>query len=515
MRRQQDNEHYERQVGSGIQTVPLGEVWSAFTSALGEQSAAILSTPTAGEGASTTPALVTMTTTAQVTVPVSTVTVESTVLKTSFVTVHLTTGLVEQSTSVLTSVSTSASRSYSAILSSSSETPLASETRSLRLTTSSQHTTLQVLATKSSQTQSLSTTISVQSQEPSATPSLTPSAADQASHSSQKHVIAGGVVGAIAGFVLIAVLLCFFFRRRRRKEADNQGEDNSINEKGIRPAIVRQWTALTGKGTPKPTPQIPQSSSPVTVDEDHHIIRMSLNHWARPFAQGQGEGFRDSVAPGQLRVVNPDLSRPTTPRLSSDTAGSFLKRQRGALAAVLLSTGRSRASSRTNIHQAGGLPEITIDPILSRECIPSTARTPSFKSYQHSVTTLPHVQHQPLDDPFLTPSDERAEPAAQQRPKRPSLAPLQGAAGAASRTISHIGSFLNPFRTQSNVAESVRTFSRHSVSTLSLRSSRRNTGFSDPFDLDKPSVRGSAVPGRSASDLERGQTPNWTVYEGT
>lgn len=516
MSRRQGNQHYERQTGSGIQTVPLGQVWSAFTSALGEQSAAFLSTPTAGGvGLSSTLALVTMITTAQVTVPVSTVVVELTVLETSFVTVHITTGLVEPSTSVLTSVSKSTSTSFSTSSSLPSEGHPSSTTRSLQLSRSSRLATLPVIATQSSQSRPLSTTLPLQSQEPLASPSATADSVHDVKSGHQGRVIAGGVVGAIAGLVLVGVILCFFFRRRRRREAPEHREDVSSSEKGIRPTVVRQWTALTGKGTPKPTPQIPQSCSPVTVDEDHHMIRMSLNHWARPFAQGQGEGFRDSVAPGQLRVTNPDPSRPTTPSMASDTAGTFLKRQRGAVAAVLLSANRSRSSSRTNIHQAGGLPAITIDPALSRECLAPTARTPSFRSYQQSVVTLSYVQQQPPEDPFLTPPDKSAEPVAQQRPQRPGLAPLQSAAGAASRTLSHIGSFLNPFRIQSHVPESVRTFSRHSVSTQSSRWSRRNTGFSDPFDLDKPSVRSSAVLARPAGDMETGQSHNWAVYEGT
>ncbi|KAK5137179.1 hypothetical protein LTR08_000684 [Meristemomyces frigidus] len=281
--------------------------------------------------------------------------------------------------------------------------------------------------------------------------------------------------------------------------------------------MVRQWTALTGKGTPKPTPRIAQISSPVTVDEDHHIIRMSTQHWARPFATGQGEGFRDSVAPGQLRVVNPDESSPATPRPStqrSDTAGSFLKKQRTALTAVLLNANRSRANSRTNV-LSSGTPEIPIDPALSRECIIApTTPTPIYKSYA-SVVTLPVIVQQPPDDPFITPPLETATTAAEQKSKRPGLAPLQSAAGAAGRTLSHIGNFLNPFRTHSNAAESVRTFSRHSVSTYASRSSWRGTAFSDPFDLDRPSVRSSAVPCRTESEVEKGRTPSQNVYEGT
>ncbi|TKA73924.1 hypothetical protein B0A55_05051 [Friedmanniomyces simplex] len=354
----------------------------------------------------------------------------------------------------------------------------------------------------------------------------------------------------MASFVLIGALLYFCVRKRRRRTEDDERDAHHeiVDEKNLRPTIKRKWTEMTGKGTPKATPQLPPSTSPVTVDEEHHIIRMSTQHWARPYALGQGEGYRESVVPGQLRVMNPDASRPATPRMSSDTAGSFLgrlqhlgpsrpttprsdtagsflKKQRSALAAVLLTANRSRASSRSNIHihdTAPHIPEIIIDPALSRECIAPNARTPSFRSYI-STTSLPLVQQRPPEDPFLTPPDEKDEAPTpsphQQRPKRPSLAPLQSAAGAAGRTLSHLGSAMfNPFRTKS-VDEMVLPSSSarrpSSVSTTwSSRLSHRNTGFSDPFDLDRGSVRGSGglahAHAHAASDMERGRT----LYEG-
>lgn len=509
MRRRQADDIYEQHSAPSSQSVPFGALWSALASELGGQYT-IGSSPIASlEGgiATPSPALATMTTTAEVTVPVSTVIVESTVLRTSFVTVHVPTGVLEPATSTSASVSSSSTSSTALAFSLSSTTRPSSES------STSRHTTLPVLVTQSSTSSSPSLTLALQSNAPAAAPSATSSATSQGNHSSHKQAIIGGLSGAAAGLVLIGVLLCFAFRRRKIREEET--ETGSINEKGLRPAVVRKWTGMTGKGTPKPTPRILQPNSPVTVDEDHHIIRMSTHHWARPFAQGQGEGFRESVAPGQLRVVNPDLSRPTTPRMSSDTAGSFLKNQRSALAAVLMYANRSRKSSRSNIHQAaGGIPEITFDPALSRECIAPMARTPSFKSYP-SINSVQLVSQQPPEDPFVTPPLETADPAAQQRPRRPSLAPLQSAAGAAGRTLSHIGSFLNPFRTPSHVAASEPTFSRHSVSTYSSRLSRGDTVLSDPFDLDRPSIRGSAVLGRTPGELGRGQMPNWHVYEGT
>lgn len=520
---QQHHEHHGQHLGRGIQTVPLGALWSAWTSELGTLFS-ISNTPTAtASSASTTLALemttaaqVTVPATAQVTVPVSTVTVESTVLRTSYLTLQLTTGLVETAQTFVTSISTSTSSSSILALEAPSSSIEVSDPVSTGLpvaSSTSRKTTLPAVVTKGSETQSASSVFVPFSS--AAVPTVTSGPAPQPSNSPPTHAVAGGLSGAIAGLVLIGVLLCFYVRRRKgRREEEEDGD--SFNEKGLRPAIARKWTQLTSKGTPKPTPLIPQGTSPVTVDEEHHIIRMSTTHWARPFAQGRGEGYRESIGTSQLRVMNPDPARPTTPRLSSDTgaASSFLQRQRSALAAVLLSANRSRTSSRSNIHQATNVPvpEITIDPILSREWLAPLNPDPSFKSYP-SVTTLPVVQQQPPEDPFVTPPLEAADPRAQQRPKRPTLAPLQSAAGAASRTLSHIGSFLNPFRTQSGAAESVKTFSRHSVSTLSSRLSRRYTAFSDPFDLDKPSERGSAVPGYTASDMERGQSLRPTIYE--
>lgn len=330
--------------------------------------------------------------------------------------------------------------------------------------------------------------------------------------------------------MVIGVLICLCLGRRRK--AEQESDDISTTEKGIfRPALKRKWTELTGKGTPRPTPQIAQGT-PVTVDEDHHIIRMDTNHWSRPFAQGYGEGWRESIAPAPLRVTNPDPSRASTPRLSDDTAGSFLKRQRGALTARLASAGRSRSASRLSTSHSANVPEITIDPALSREGVAMDTQTPSFRSYS-SISSVAVVNQHGPEDPFLTPPDERAEELApsplQQRPKRPGLTPLQSSAGVASRTLS----FLNPFRTRSGVVDKVRSVDGHSVSTLSSafssRLSRREAGYSDPFDLDRPSVRGSEVlPARPPpiylTEMERRETerrldpPIWvdrSVYEGT
>ncbi|KAK3116201.1 hypothetical protein LTR53_003695 [Teratosphaeriaceae sp. CCFEE 6253] len=556
-----------------IETIPIGDIWSAFTSQYGASILETLPSPTGVAGDPT--AQPSTMSTVVVTLPISTVIVQSTILQTAFVTV--TTGLAQPYSSPASLISTSApilstssrlpSRSSAALpissplpASSSSVAPPISS--SLSASSGSSHATLPAVIPTSSL--SLPTT--------AASGTATASAAASLAPVSRKHAIVGGLSGAVASFVLIGALLFFCLRKRRRRSADDESShrpDEVLTEKGLRPTMKRKWTALTGKGTPKPTPQLPSINSPVTVDEEHHIIRMSTVHWSRPYALGQGEGFRESMPPARLRVMNPDPhSRPTTPRLSSDTghsflgrlqqhlgpsrpttprsdtAGSFLRRQRSALAAVLLTANRSRAGSRTNLHADAGppqIPEIVIDPDLSRECLaaPPSATSapgpPSFRSLHSSssVTSLAIIQQQQHrrsdnandnDNPFLTPPDEKDEPATPSsppKPKRPSLAPLQSAAGAAGRTLSHLGSALNPFRTKSTTTREA-SF-RSSISTFWSESEpgergdgrRRDTAWSDPFDLDRPSVRGSGA-GAPQGDVERGNVERGRgVYEGT
>ncbi|KAK0287349.1 hypothetical protein LTR91_001649 [Friedmanniomyces endolithicus] len=540
-----------------IQSIPYGAIWSAFTSEYGVFTAELESSGTPADVASPTD-LPIMPTTAVVTVPISTVTVQSTILQTAFVTV--TSGLVQpysSSSSALIStyssstskISTSQPSAPQSTLSlpwpsstgfSASIVPVVTQSSSAASSTTSITESLDYIRPTTTAPTAISTGASTVAPTAASTAALATAPASAtvgAKQVSQKHAVVGGLTGAIAGFVLIGALLFFCFRKRRRRQDDERDAHHEIhNEKGLRPTMKRKWTEMTGRGTPTPTPQLPPSTSPVTVDEEHHIIRMSTQHWARPYALGQGEGYRESVGPGQLRVMNPDAARPETPRMSSDTAGSFLgrlqhlgpsrpttprsdtassflKKQRSALAAVLLTANRSRASSRSNIHThdpTPHIPEIIFDPALSRECIAPSARPPSFRSYL-SATSLPIVQQSPPEDPFLTPPNEKDEEASsppRQRPTRPTLAPLQSAAGAATRTLSHLGSaMLNPFRTRSVVETTTVARSPSSVSTWS---SRRNTGFSDPFDLDKPSVRGSTA-AHVTSDLERGRT----LYEGT
>ena len=435
-----------------------------------------------------------------VTALVSTVTVHATILRTTFVTAYATTLLdssVTPTSATVPSVSSFVVDATLTCLSGSSSVPSESEA-----------TTNPIVALPSLVTRSVAGSVSVQLSGSSTMPPQVAATAPP-SHSvivatvdhHHKHAIIGGLSGALAGLVIIGLLICFCFRKRHRVDATEQ-DTTSLSEKGKRPLFIRKWTTMTTKGTPKPTPHLPADASPVTVDEDHHIIRMSVNHWHRPFAKGNGEGLRESIGPGRLRVVNPDVSRPATPRM------------RTALAVVLASAGRSRTNSRSTVptvnrspqtvYTARKAPEIAIDPALSRECVASFEAPPSFKSYL-SLASLPPVHPRHADDPFITPPLDAAA-----RQKRPALTPLHSATGLAGRTLSHLGSTLSPFRATAkpNPAESVRT-----VSTMSSRLSRRDTGFSDPFDLDRPSVRGSEA--GYARSAQGHQGPHWSLYEGT
>lgn len=469
----------------------------------------------------------TMADTTQAVVIASTVTVQSTILQTAYVTVHVTTnGLPPMSTPSSSSTSSSTSDTPSSTSTCTETAPphsvAAIPSSSPHLsssTTRSQHASLPPVITGASSTTSPSMTLSMYSHQPESTPSATALPQETSSRlSAHKQAVVGGLSGAVAGLVLIGVILCFCLRRRRKRREDEEDgvDDSSTNEKGLRPILARKWSEWTvGRGTPKPTPIIAQEKSPVI---DDHIIRISLDHWSRPFAHE--DGYRESMPPGALRVMNPDPSRPQTPRpkLSTDTAGSFLRKQRSALTHVLLVANRSRASSQASARPVVPLPTIHIDPALSRECVAPTAATPSFRSYP-SMSSLPMVSQQPPEDPFLTPPQEESPPL-ETSPKRPNLAPLQSAAGAAGRSLSYLSSRLNPFRTKSSQAvDNGRTASHHSVSTLSSFWSRRDTARSDPFDLDRPSPRSSAGPSaRTGNERQRSPLPIYDslhTYDGT
>ncbi|KAI7181592.1 hypothetical protein D0869_13906 [Hortaea werneckii] len=495
--------------------------------------------------------------------PTSTVTVlGSTIMRTTYLTVHRHTGSTENTGYAPTSAVISGSDLHS---SSSRSSSMSVDTAPFPTTSDVNEDglgTLPEIVTRGSANgfdSASSAKTSTTSPTSAVATNQSPSASPEANESPQKNVLIGGLSGAFAGLLLIGVLIAFCLRRRKTRNEDS----DSLSEKGnFRPALKRKWTELTGKGTPKPTPQMPHDT-PVTVDEDHHIIRMNTTHWARPFAQGQGEGFRESAGPAQLRVVNPDPSRPSTPRKSSETAGSFLKKQRTALAAVLANAGRSRSNSRLSGQPPPNVPEIIVDPALSSECIAHSPYNPPTRSTPSPTASSGNRRLSQGSSSMVLPSETAPSSPSQQQqqPKRPDLSPLQSAGSAAKRTLSHIGSILNPFRTPSNaeiepagtVAHGSRqhshstqsssaTWSSSSSSRLSSRETITGTTYSDPFDLDRPSVRGSVhqpasryggfsehqqqlqlqpAPPIYTTEMQRRRVehmrspPMWMVYEGT
>lgn len=439
-------------------SIDLGEIFSAVTSEIGN----VLS-----NGASPT----IMTTT--------TVTVGTTIVQT--VTVHATpdTSRTHSTTCSGLCVSHSTSSSRAGV-------------------TDHQHTSLPPIVTESTSLRSPTASPTSGINEPVTTRPAKASPTVSSSNAPNKEAIVGGLAGAIAALIVIGILICLCLRRRRSRDE----ESGPISEKGLRPVIAQKWSQFTAR-THLTAPPVPSRSS--TPDFDGGPIRVSLDHWPRPFAHG--ESLRESMGPGRLRVMNPDQSRPTTPlpRRSSESYGGFLRQQRSALAAALLRPSRSRGnSSAGSVYRVPQVPAIPVDPASSTECVARNAPTPSFRSYS-SMSTAQVVEQRPPEDPFLTPPSERDEPSPEPRPQRPNIAPLQTAAGAASRTLSHIGRVLDPFRSKTHTAESVISHPRHSISTFSSAG--------DPFKLDRPSIHENS--GRTAGENERQPVPQLRLYEGT
>ncbi|KAF2859500.1 hypothetical protein K470DRAFT_258836 [Piedraia hortae CBS 480.64] len=225
--------------------------------------------------------------------------------------------------------------------------------------------TYEVVSTLSHQT--ASSKISMSTGSP--TPDRTNPPSDK---NGRQTAIAGGVVGSVAGLLLLTSLTVFFMRRRRRGRHEKLPRRGS--EKGTMEVVRKQprdephrahrdevpdEPLNSHRNEPCPIPRTtsgagysPPTRSFVTVDEEHHKIFLNTQHWERPFAQGHGEGIRDSWGPGQLRVVNPDpLSRPATRRMSTETLASFLRKQRTNINAIIFASGNaSRASLRHDPH---------------------------------------------------------------------------------------------------------------------------------------------------------------------
>lgn len=291
-----------------------------------------------------------------------------------------------------------------------------------------------------------------------------------------RRAIVGGLSGSIAGLLFVGVIICLFLRRRRRKRKSQDW--NEQDEKQIDYNSPPQLPPILPVRSHSPATVGRPSTSQPAVDEDHRIIRMSTQHWPRPYAPGGAEGHRRSRSRTQLRIMNPDPSRPQTPRRPSTdttrTGRSYLSKKRLALSDVLHGAAtRLRASSfRTEYSSPAPPPPIppehlppaknnskplptikVIDRTLSRDLILRTssqaassyAPSPSFRSYPSLSTIRPahcssaparspsinYIPPSPISppwdpayDPFQTPPLETQTPKVQ----RPALATLQSAA---------------------------------------------------------------------------------------
>lgn len=513
----QDNSLDSGEAAADSLSLPLVSLWSDFTSQVGNAFATSDTTYPGVQDTSTQIA-----STSQASSTVSSVAAD----RTSYATVGSTTAPgVQSSPSVGASVSLPLETTASPTPEACTTIPLL-ETTSLASQSTSQISIL-AATTKAPNPDSATFTIPLESHQPLDNPSNFVANRKELTHNAHKKAMIGGLSGAIVGLLLIGAIIFLFLKRRRRFEA--QPSDH-LSEKGFpgyyfqRANTPVQWNdsaARPKSGSPAPHPPARTGSTSASVDEDHHIIRMNTRHWPRPFIHGQCEGIRDSIAPGLLRITNPDPTRPNTPDFftASDPAGPYAtKTHKPTLATVILHRSRSRASTSTSMteRQSRKVPNIVIDPALSEECI--TRRTLSITSLRSYISgsTNPIVQQRPPEDPFVTPPIERAPPA-----RRPALAPLQSAA----RTLEIVGSsFLHPFRSRTNAVSSVRAVAP-SETASSTRSSFVSTTAgsrrSDPFDLDRPSVRNSVVGGaengRSGRDDNQWPLPSrhLSLYEGT
>ncbi|KAF2206307.1 hypothetical protein CERZMDRAFT_119330 [Cercospora zeae-maydis SCOH1-5] len=350
----------------------------------------------------------------------------------------------------------------------------------------------------------------------------------------QKRAVVGGLSGTIAGLVIAGLLLFLVLRKRRKKREAHDTDVQSVSEKGESPDwMLPKFSGLVsivpvgGGGkrdsrTSHVSHARPPSTTTIAVDEDHRMIRMSTRHWPRPFAGGEGEGYRDSVPAGQLRVVNPDLSRPDTPRRNStDTAASYFRKQSSAFAGFVFNLPRSARQSRMDETPCSrDAPTIKlVDPTLSRQSVVA----PSSRSYP-SMVSLPMIRQQPPDDPFVARTwqpegQQHAEastlPTTTGNARQPVLRPLQIAAGSATKTFSNLSSnLLQSLRPKtSDTSHPTQKAGHISTSTWSSHMSRTSRR-SDPFDLDRPSLRGSHM---STNEQDPVTKPGsrFSAYEGT
>ncbi|CZT14179.1 uncharacterized protein RCC_00153 [Ramularia collo-cygni] len=415
-------------------------------------------------------------------IPFSTVTVfESTILQTTFVTVHASTLTGLPTTSGLRSSNSHDLSSASAIRSSA---------------LAGTHTAFpSVLVSPSTSSSVIPAVMASPSTAPQST--AIPIAGKDGEQKSHKIAIVGGLTGTIAGLIFIGVILCLLLRRRRKKAEHPGGMDWAAREDTPTPHVVEKSFFAAGV----------HSRPGTAVTRDDRIIHINTRHWSRPFALGAGEGYRESIPAGQLRCTNPDPSRPNTSQTIPKTPPTLFNRKRSLSRTTEMSQRHSLAQEVPPVPPVPPvlpLPTIkVVDPILSRELISRYSGTPSFKSYP-SISTV-QVAQQPSDDPFRTPStgqsieSEQTERSSAPRPTT-----------AASKTWAHI---LNPLRSRSPSCLELRARASSECSVDTVSSSARFSRRSDPFDLDRQSRNwnaGSEV--RSKSHFTR---RSQILYEGT
>lgn len=307
--------------------------------------------------------------------------------------------------------------------------------------------------------------------------------------SSKRATAVGGTIGALAGLAVIVVLVLVLFKRRRKRESQDLnrthiGQVSSFTS----PRTGEQWG---DKDTPR-LPQIPISEAPII---DDNLIRMSLDHWIRPYAHD--DPFRDSDRPPDLRITNPDPPKPPTPQVPCDHPGRFLARQRSALAAALFPFKRS--TSHQSLPQP--TPPVQSSPLiedgLSEDLrVPPAALLARPSRPTMSARSSSILRQRPPDDVFLAPPVLR---------QRPSISPSQ----------------LGTSRSGSNASSAITTFQFDSPRTASFGASstnsrweKRHTGTSDPFEIDP---RGGVWPAHQGRTTPEEESPNWAVhaYDGT
>lgn len=383
----------------------------------------------------------------------------------------------------------------------------------------------------------------------------------------RKQAIVGGLAGAIGALVLVGLLLCFCLRRRHRRTDDDEDEEDGLKkEKAVKapkslakvPSTVRLWNTL-GRSPARSTPEISKPRTPSPVDGS--LIRVSTEHWSRPFVKK--EGLRDSLEPAPLRVINqgPDSSRSSTP--TEERKNGFVRKQRSALAAFLQDGSRSNSRNAVKRGPISYPKPMVGDPkYSSKAMVDSVADNQSVGSLPSDVSS-PLVVQQPPEDPFyqsqtmLSTMEEVAPPAEPIRNTTTTQPEI-------SRTYSHFGKNANPFRTQivPSVALPPRIFSysnpnmrasnvtnarpsqarRSSIGSSYSERTRRDTAFtmpreSDQFDLmispdQMPPASGILAKAAEYEEREKekkgakqqqqreetpetGSSPNWKVYEGT